>query len=132
MSNTNLFIGLAVISALFAGMILAQHTQHIVPLQGTGEDGHDWAMFSENVATSAGTGLGGSTHGESFLYNKRTGKVFRHSYRCGSAVPAFAAGCLIPIPAASGSANWDNLNDSPDGTWEMIPTPTGKEYEMIR
>ncbi len=120
MRKQNLMIGVALLAALAAGFAVAQ--QQLIQPSQMGIAALEWEMFSENVATGDPQS---TVWGDSFLYNKRTGKVFRHTYDCGDTVAKFANGCLSPIPASSGADGWDNTNNNPDGSWTDLPAPTG-------
>ena len=81
--------------------------------------GYEWRMFGGNVAGTGGSGgsggsdtLPGSTgivgrgvYGETYLYNSKTGKVYRVFSQCGG--DEGANGCLIAMPVFSA----DRLDD---------------------
>lgn len=125
-TRTQLTLALTALALLLAGW-LAGGTSNVVEAQSLDalEDApperYEWRMFSGNVAGTGGSGnganqfavgrVGDSVYAKTWLYNAKTGKVYRVWERCGgdnggngclSAVPVFSSDRLdvyLPNPA---------------------------------
>lgn len=84
--------------------------------------GYEWRMFGGNVAGTGGSGgsdvvsgiTGSSVIGATWLYNTKTGKVYRVLERC--AGDEGTAGCLFAVPVFSA----DRLDD-------FLPNPAAND-----
>ena len=108
MANRNLLIAIVALGGTLPGLLLAQTSDD------ASDQNHDWEMFSQNVAAAQSSTASGSEYrvtGSIFLYNKKTGKVFRVFEGCGElgqngcveAIPVLAEGhlgTLVPAPQA--------------------------------
>ncbi len=98
-----------------AGLLLAQ-TETEPPL------GYEWEMFSQRVAGYDGGGAGGQSFsygsdggevfGITFVFNKRTGRVYRFFTRCDDEA---ANGCFVALPAYDGSTLLTTPSPQTDG-----------------
>ncbi len=86
------------VAALFAGMMLG--SEDVEPVES---DDSEWAMFGQRIAVaeSSQNALQSSdpaliVEGTSFLYNKRTGQVFRVFLGCGEVLGR--NGCMEELP----------------------------------
>lgn len=96
--------------ALLAAGWLAGGANSVVEAQSDNPFvGQDWRMFSQNVG-GAGQSIVGRP-GLAWLYNMRTGKVYRLYRECGDD-PEGASGCLVSLPVFSA----DRLSD-------YVPSP---------
>lgn len=100
MTNRNLLLSFVLAGAAVSGVVLGQSMENGV--SGTADsDSGEWEMFSGNVVALAATG-GGSTEsgdvsaeGPVFIYNTRTGKVYRIFTGCGD---LGVNGCIEALP----------------------------------
>lgn len=114
MKTRNLAIAIALGGLIVTGVLIAQSTSETADT----ETEYEWDMISQNVAgtggSSAGQGseasAGEPVHGNVFLFNKRTGKVYRFWAGCENDGPN---GCLEPLPTVTLSA-----------TYTVVPTST--------
>ena len=95
------------------------------PAPTSGEErleGYEWRMFGGNVAGTGGSGgsdlltgsAGHGVHGGAWLYNSRTGKVYRVFNQYGG--EDGANGCLLALPVFSADRLGDYLpNPATDG-----------------
>lgn len=93
MSNRKVLFTVIALGMVVAGLVFAQ--------ADSDSDDYEWEMISQRVAGTGGSGGGGfagisgaPVYGEVFLYNKRTGKVFRYFANCGESSPN---GCVVPL-----------------------------------
>ena len=114
MKTRNLAIAIALVGLIVTGVLIAQSTTETADT----ETEYEWDMISQNVAGTGGSSAGQATessagepvHGTVFLFNKRTGKVYRYWADCGDDAPH---GCLDPLPVFG-----------LDPTYTLTPTPT--------
>ena len=84
-----------ILSIAVAGLLLTSFASSDEGDNGYVEYEHEWEMFSQRVSGDR-TGDGIAT-GVIFVYNKRTGEVYRffpNISRCGNGAPH---GCFVPI-----------------------------------
>ena len=115
MTNRIILFTALVCGVVATGFLLAQTP---ADPQGAG----NWEMFSQRVAGTGGTGSGGfggltgsPVYGTVYLYNRRTGKVFRIFENCGESQPN---GCMVPLPT---------LHDTPG---IALPRPQSRGYGL--
>lgn len=94
MTNWKLF-SVAVAGGVFlAGLLIGQVVvTPPAPSAANSATVADWVMVSQEVAGSGGTE--GQVHAALFLYNQRSGKVYRVYTDCGD---QGADGCAVPLP----------------------------------
>ena len=109
MTNRNLLFALVLVGVAVCGMVLGQsmeetmeETQAETPDSDTGE----WEMFSGNVVALAAASSSGSVNvvgsevssaeGPIFIFNTRTGKVYRVFTGCGEDLGV--NGCIEALP----------------------------------
>lgn len=113
MKTRNLAIAIALGGLIVTGVLIAQSTDDSADT----ETEYEWDMISQNVAGTGGSSAGQAStssagepvHGNVFLFNKRTGKVYRFWVSCDDA----PYGCLDPLPILA-----------LDPTYTSTPTPT--------
>ena len=84
----------------------------------------DWELVAANAVAWSGSAaggqyIGGGTNGgwvpaDMFLYNKRTGKVFKYFTGCSSGGVDSSEGCFFSIPV---------IDDQAGGGFTVTPTP---------
>ena len=101
MTNRNLLIALVLAGVAVSGIVLGQSMDGSSS-DSVDSDSNEWEMFSGNVVAlpSAGggstTGTGStSVEGPLFIYNTRTGKVYRIFTGCGD---LGVNGCIEALP----------------------------------
>lgn len=95
MSNRIVLFTVIALGTVVAGLVFAQS-------DSDSDDDYEWEMVSQKVAGTGGSGggayavglSGAPVYGTVFLYNKRTGKVFRYFENCGDTNPN---GCVVPL-----------------------------------
>ena len=115
MKTRNLAIAIALGGLIVTGVLIAQSTTDTTDT----ETEYEWDMISQNVAGTGGSSAGQASesstgepvHGNVFLFNKRTGKVYRFWAGCENDGPN---GCLEPLPTVTLSA-----------TYTVVPTASG-------
>ena len=115
MMTRNLAIAIALGGLIVTGVLIAQSTTDTTDT----ETEYEWDMISQHVAGTGGSSAGQATeasageavHGIVFLFNKKTGKVYRFWSDCGDDAPN---GCLDPLPVFG-----------LDPSYTLTPTPTG-------
>lgn len=114
MKTRNLAIAIALVGLIVTGVLIAQSTTETADTEAE----YEWDMISQNVSGTGGSSAGQASissagepvHGIVFLFNKRTGKVYRFWRECGDDAPN---GCLDPLPIFG-----------LDPTYTLTPTPT--------
>lgn len=106
-----------VLAALLAGLLLGQEGE-------TGSQGQEleWAMFGQRVAAAEIEGSDDQqsaqppvfAEGTSFLYNRRTGKVFRVFLGCGEVLGR--NGCLEELPVVDPNEQSSDPMPPPPGS----------------
>lgn len=102
MTNRNLWLSLVLAGAAVSGIVLGQSMDG-TSSASTDSDTGEWEMFSGNVVAlpAAGGGSAGSgtsptsVEGPLFIYNTRTGKVYRIFTGCGD---LGVNGCIEALP----------------------------------
>ena len=93
-------------ACLLMGWIVAGGSEQVVKAQETTgeqaarellEEGYEWRMHSSVTAA------------RTWLYNAKTGKVYRVSFDCGKEAPF---GCLVPLPVTNEDPLIEFLPDS--------------------
>ena len=99
-----------VLAAVVAGLLLGQ-----APASSSGQE---WELIAGRVAGYAGGQalFGGAEQGEMYLYNKRTGKVYKYFAECASGDAEAQGGCFYGLPVL----------DTRDGFW-ITPTPQTRQ-----
>lgn len=95
MSNRIVLFTVIALGLAAVGLVFAQ-------ADSDSGDTYEWEMVSQRVAGTGGSGggaysvgiSGAPVYGTMFLYNKRTGKVFRYFENCGETNPN---GCVVPL-----------------------------------
>ncbi len=120
MTNRNLLLSIVLAGVAVSGIVLGQSMEDTDSAVAD-SDSDEWEMFSGNVVALEATG-GGSTGSEAgptsaegpvFIYNTRTGKVYRIFTGCGDlgvngcieALPVVMEGqftTVVPQPQAGG------------------------------
>ena len=85
------------------GLLVAQVVPQVPPGEVDSSLGQEWELVPGAVAGWAGSAGGSSSatveagwaQGEMFLYNMRTGKVYKYFYDCGQSAPS---GCFGVVP----------------------------------
>ena len=100
MTNRNLLLSFVLAGAAVSGIVLGQSMEDTVSGAADSDSG-EWEMFSGNVVALEAAG-GGSTGSEAtsaegpvFIYNTRTGKVYRIFTGCGE---LGVNGCIEALP----------------------------------
>jgi hypothetical protein len=100
MTNRNLLLSFVLAGVAVSGIVLGQSTENTASGAADSDSG-EWEMFSGNVVALEATG-GGSTEngaasaeGPVFIYNTRTGKVYRIFTGCGD---LGVNGCIEALP----------------------------------
>ena len=117
MKTRNLAIAIALGGLIVTGVLIAQSNTNTNSTDTETE--YEWDMISQHVAGTGGSGAGQASessagapvHGNVFLFNKRTGKVYRFWAGCQDDGPN---GCLEPLPTVTLSA-----------TYTVVPTSSG-------
>lgn len=102
MTNRNLLLSLVLAGAAISGIVLGQSMDG-TNSASTDSDTGEWEMFSGNVValeaaggSSSGSGTSPtSVEGPLFIYNTRTGKVYRIFTGCGD---LGVNGCIEALP----------------------------------
>ena len=94
MTNWKLFSAAVAVGVFLAGLLIGQVVvTPPAPTTANTETSADWVMLSQEVAGCGGTE--GQVHASLFLYNQRSGKVYRVYTDCGE---QNADGCAVPLP----------------------------------
>ena len=115
--KTQLTLAALAVALLIAGW-LAGGAGNVAEAQNQ-DTGGEWRMFGSNVAGTGGSGgsgegllrgqVGDPVFGRTWLYNTRTGKVYRiYSGACGNTADG-QNGCMTSIPVWSADRLGDNL-----------------------
>ncbi len=100
MTNRNLLLSFVLAGVAVSGIVLGQSMED-TDSAGADSDTGEWEMFSGNVVALEGTGEGSagtdptSAEGPVFIYNTRTGKVYRIFTGCGD---LGINGCIEALP----------------------------------
>lgn len=94
MTNWKLFSAAVAGGVFLAGLLIGQVVvTPPAPSVADSATAADWVMLSQEVAGSGGTE--GQVHASLFLYNQRSGKVYRVYTDCGD---QRTDGCVVPLP----------------------------------
>lgn len=106
MTNRNLLLSFVLAGVAVSGIVLGQSMENTEPAVADSDAG-EWEMFSGNVVALEATGGGSvgsgataetgptSAEGPLFIYNTRTGKVYRIFTGCGD---LGVNGCIEALP----------------------------------
>ena len=116
MKTRNLSIAIALCGLIVTGVLIAQSTTETTD----SETEYEWDMISQNVSGTGGSSAGQASessagepvHGNVFLFNKKTGKVYRFWAGCEDDGPN---GCLEPLPTVTLSATYTVVPTSSSG-----------------
>lgn len=101
MTNRTLYSALALVAIAVVGVLLGQTDSEPASPSPPPLGADEWQMISQMVSGSLVQGSAGPAgsadpaYGDMFLFNRRTGKVYRFFDTCGA---GYENGCLVPVP----------------------------------
>ncbi len=119
MTTRNLALAIALSGMIVTGMLIGQSTTST-------ESEYEWDMISQHVAGTGGGSAGQATeasageavHGYVFLFNRRTGKVYRFWADCDT---DGQNGCLEPLPTVTLSSTFTVTPEATRGSQTYQP-----------